>query len=250
MLDCLIGDCDVAGASGARVFIASGDLRGLSSLPRGATEAVPASVLRAPEREHFQIVDDPAAAQASILLAQVLPPTVAKDPLPAQFVVSYVLRSRLMDNLRSAKGWSYEIYPFALELRRGGAVARFNIPVQTDKTAEAIDEVRKEIARLQDEPASNEQLATVRGWMEGGLTAGLMSLEAMNAQLLEVARNDLPADYFNTAVRRLAAFTPAEVQATARELLRSDRLIWILAGPRAAIERELRELGVAVHSAP
>ena len=231
------------------MFIASGDVRNLRVIPSEAKDPLPTTVLRAPDREQFHVIDYPAATQASILLAQVLPPAVAKDPLPAQFVVSSMLRSRLMDNLRSAKGWSYEIYPFALDLRRGGAVARFNIPVQTDKTAESIAEVRNEIARLREAPVTNEELATVRGWMEGGLTAGLMSLEAMNAQLLELARNDLPADYYATAIKRLATFTPAEVQETARELLEPERLIWIIAGPREAIERELRELGVEVHSA-
>ena len=231
-----------------RVFIASGDVRDVL-VERWASAHRPIETTRRPEARRstgtFEIVDSPSATQATILLSQDLAPSVAKDPLPAQFVVSYMLRSRLMDNLRSAKGWSYEIYPFALELRRGGAMARFNIPVQTDKVAESIAEIRKEIARLRNEPVTNEELARVRGWLEGELTAGLMSLEKMNAQLLELARNDLPPDYSTTAVARLQKFTPAGVQAIARELLRPDHLEWTITGPREAIEWELRELNSA-----
>ncbi len=232
-------------ADGPRVFIASGDVAALRVIPREARDPLPASVVRAAEREQFHVVESPSATQAHILLTQDLDPSVANDPLPAQLVVSYMLRSRLMDNLRSAKGWSYEIYPFALDVRRGGAAARFSIPVQTDKVAETIVEVRKEIARLQDEPVSGEYLVMVRAWLEGGLTAGLMSLEALNAQLLELARNDLPPDYYRTAIARLATFTPADVQAVARELLHADRLSWTITGPREAIEGELRELNSA-----
>ncbi|HEX8255661.1 MAG TPA: insulinase family protein, partial [Thermoanaerobaculia bacterium] len=252
VLECLIADCAPrqTTAPTPRVFIASGDVRNLTPHFTGSATTSKSTSLRPPQREHFQIVDYPTAPQSYILLAQVLPPSVAKDPLAAQLVVSYLLRSRLMDNLRTAKGWSYEVYPFAIELRRGGALARFNIPVQTDKTAESIAEVRKEIARLQNEPVTVEQLNAVRGWLEAALTGGLLSLESMNAQLLEIARNDLPPDYYNDALRRLAAFTPADVQAIARELFTPDRLIWIIAGQRAAIEGELRELGAEVHSAP
>ncbi|HYO76615.1 MAG TPA: insulinase family protein, partial [Thermoanaerobaculia bacterium] len=252
VLECLIADCTAKQptATTPRVVIASGDIRNLTANFTSSAPANAPTALRAPQREHFQLIDYPTAPQSYILLAQVLPPSVAKDPLAAQLVVSYLLRSRLMDNLRSAKGWSYEVYPFAIELRRGGALARFNIPVQTDKTAESIAEVRKEIARLQNEPVTPEQLNGVRAWLEAALTGGLLSLESMNAQLLELARNDLPLDYYTDAVRRLAAFTPADVQTIARELFTPDRLIWIIAGQRAAIEGELRELGVEVHSAP
>ncbi|HEX8154166.1 MAG TPA: insulinase family protein, partial [Thermoanaerobaculia bacterium] len=209
-----------------------------------AAKTLVKGVLSAPNAERFLIVDHPSATQAHILLAQVLPAEVANDPLAAQLVVSHAFRSRLMDNLRSAKGWSYESYPFGIELRRGGAVARFNMPVQTDKTAEAIAEVRKEIARLRDEPVTPASLRGWRSYLESTLTAGLMSLERLNPLLLDAARNELPPGYYASALRRLAAFTPEDVTATARALFRPDRLVWVIAGRRDEVERELRELGV------
>jgi zinc protease len=250
-LECLIADCTTKPRASAapRFFIASGDVRDVrADFVRDTSVAAPV-VLNAPATEHFQLVDYPAATQAYILLAQVLPPAVAQDPLAAHLVVSYIFRQRLMENLRTSKGWSYEVYPFGIEARRGAALARFNIPVQTGKTAESVREIRNEIARLQNEPITAAELGGVRGYLEANLTGGLMSLEQMNAQLLELARNGLPSDYYATAVRRLAAFTPSEVQATARELFTPDRLIWIIAGPRAELESELRELRVVeVHS--
>jgi zinc protease len=150
-----------------------------------------------------------------------------------------------MSNLRETKGWSYEVYPFRVELRRGGAYALFNLPVQTDKTAESIREVHREIDRLMNEKLTNEQLAAVRGFVESSLTGGLMSLESMNEQLLEIARNDLPPNWYRDAIPRLAAITPDDVQRIARELFTPDQLIWVIAAPRAAVESELRELNSA-----
>lgn len=245
VLECLMRDCSAAtSASAPRVFIASGDVRNVAANFAGEKRAPRSMTLRAPAKERIEIIDYPSATQSHILLGQVLPASVAKDPLAANLLL-YLLRTRLMNNLRETRGWSYEVYPFRVELRRGGAYMLFNLPVQTAKTAESILEVKKEIARLIDEPVSNEQLAATRGYLESALTGGLMSLEAMNAQLLELARNDLPPNWYRDAVARLAAFTPADVQRFARELFTPDKLIWVIAAPRAAVEEELRELNSA-----
>jgi predicted Zn-dependent peptidase len=245
-LDCLLGNCAASsGDPGAEVLILSGDVDKVpaSASKLRAAEATGVKPIAPPSRERFIVVDDPTATQITVLLAQILPPQTVKDSLAAE-LVTHALRSRLMNNLRSAKGWSYEVYPFGVELRPGGAVARFNIPLQSDKAAEAITEVRKEIARLHDEPVAPEHLGTFKSFLEGSLTAGLMSLEQLNAQALVIARNDRALDSPSKALARLQTFTAEELQAAAKELLRSDRLLWIVSGKREEVERELRELGV------
>jgi predicted Zn-dependent peptidase len=162
----------------------------------------------------------------------------------AQLVV-YALRTRLMNNLRTARGWSYEIYPFRVETTRGYAAMRLTIPVQTDKTAEAIQEVVAEIEKLRTEPVTPEFLASIRSYVESSeVTAGLGSLERMNAQLLDLARNDLPASYYTDAAARLAAATPADLLAAAKQLLDPASLSWHITGEPTALQRELAELGV------
>ena len=258
-LTCIVAACDAPATpaitnddvqrffSRTHAIIASGALTAMppvaATLPHldGSAKSAPPAH---PDRERFVVIDDPTATQSHILLAQVLPSSVASDPLAAQLVVAHALRSRLMDNLRSAKGWSYEVYPFGVELQRGGAIATFNIPVQADKTAESIAEVRKEIARLQSESVPAQFLASVRGYLEASLTAGLMSLDALNAQILEVVRNDLPANYYSDALERVRRYTPADVTGVAQSLLTPGRLIWVIAGNRSLIEAELRDLGV------
>lgn len=245
-LEAIIGATPHGTIEGAEALILSGDLREIppaaNDLPVQKTKRAIAP-LKQPAAERFVIVEHPTAMQAHILLAEVLPPAVAKDSLAADLVV-HSLRSRLMNNLRSAKGWSYEVYPFGVELHRGAAVARFNIPVQTDKLAESIAEIRREIASLRETPLNAESIGGMKSFVEGGLTGGLSSLAQLNMQLLELARNDLAADAHPKALARLRAFTPAELQAAARSLLQPDKLLWIIAGERSAIERELKELGV------
>jgi zinc protease len=192
----------------------------------------------------FTIVDYPGATQSYVLLAQRLPPAVAADPLLAE-VLTMLLRTRLMNNLRTAKGWSYEVYPFGVELDRRSAAMRFNIPLQTDKTAEAIAEIREEIRRLRDEPVSKEMLAGPKSFTESNkITGALTSLALMNAQLVALDRNNLPTDYYTQSLGRLSAITPEDVTKASRAMLDPERFIWVIAGERSALERELGELGL------
>jgi zinc protease len=191
----------------------------------------------------FVVVDYPGSTQAHLLLALRLSPEVALDPLRAD-VLAKALRTRLMENLRGAKGWSYEVYPFGVDVRRRGALMYFNIPLQGDKLAESVAEIRAEVKRLRDEAVTVEFLAGVKTYAEGDITSALTSLELMNERLLEAARVGRPADYYAEALRRLPKLTPEELRREALEALDPDRMLWVIAGDRAAVERELRDAGV------
>jgi zinc protease len=192
----------------------------------------------------FFLVNYPGSTQAHLLLALRLPSEVAADPLRAD-VLARAVRTRLVENLRGAKGWSYDVYPFAVEARRSGALMYFNIPLQVDKMAEAVAEIRSEFKRLRDEPVTGEFLAGARSSAEGGLVTGaLASLEQLNAQLLELARNGRPPGYYAEAMRALTKITPEELKRIAGEMLDAERLIWVIAGDRAVVERELRDIEV------
>lgn len=191
----------------------------------------------------FVVVDYPGSTQAHLLLALGLSPEAASDPLRAD-VLAKALRTRLMENLRGAKGWSYEVYPFGVEVRRRAALMYFNIPLQGDKLAESIAEIRAELKRLRDESVTAEFLAGVKTYAEGDITSALTSLELMNGRLLELARVGRPAGYYAEALRGLPKLTPEDLRRDALAALDTDRMVWVIAGDRAAVERELREAGV------
>jgi predicted Zn-dependent peptidase len=132
-----------------------------------------------------------------------------------------------------------------VEVRRRGAWMSFNIPLQGDRTAEAVAEVRAELKRLRDEAVPQEFLEGVKVYAESdGLTGALTSLERLNEQLLELARGGRPAGYYAEALRALPALTPEDLKRAAESMLDAGRLVWVFAGDRATVERELRELGV------
>lgn len=218
-------------------------LGGWKSLPVAAPSHAPIRT-DGGARSGFMIVNYPGATQSHPLLAAKLPREAAADPLLAE-LLTMVLRTRLMNNLRTAKGWSYEVYPFGVQVNRSGASVRFNIPLQTDKTGEAIAEIREEFRRLREEPISNETLVGAKSYLESTkITGALTSLELMNERLVALARNKLPTDYYAQSLQRLSAFTSHDIQTAARAMLDPDRFVWVVAGDGAAVERELGELGL------
>jgi zinc protease len=214
---------------------------------RAAREEAAASAgLRARELRPggFVVVDHPGATQSYLLLALPLPAGVTADPLRAE-VLARALRTRLADNLRGSKGWIYDVYPFGVEARRRGALMSLFMPIQLDKTAEAVAEIRAELKRLRDETVTKEFMDGVKSGAEGGLVTGaLTSLAQLNAQLLELSRGGRRADYYAGALTSLRKLTPEDLRRAAQEMLDAERLVWVIAGDRSAVERELREAGV------
>ena len=50
-------------------------------------------------------------------------------------------------------------------------------------------------------------------------------------QLLDIATNNLPLDYYRTLNERFAQITPADVQRVARDYLKPGSLVEVYAGP-------------------
>ena len=227
-------------ASGAMTMSTFGAIDTLTQVapPRVNARAEPRS------GESAWVIDFPTATVAHTLLLVRLPPAAAVDPLLAQ-LVTFGLRQRLMANLRSEKGWSYEVYPFGVQLREGEAHMRYNAPLTLDKLGDGILEIIKEAELLAAQPVTESTLNGWKSYVEGAvLIPGLTSLSQLNRQLIELPRNHLRVDYYAQAQERLRAITPAEFQAAARELLRRDAMAWIVAGPQATVATELREAGM------
>lgn len=185
-----------------------------------------------------RVIDAPGASQASLLLVQPLPADLAADPIPAE-LATLTFRQRLMDLLRTEKGWSYEMYPYGNRVGRSGSFLFMNIPIQTDKAALGIKEVEAEAERLRKAPVEPRFFTFTKGYLQATLLRGLTSLDSMNEQLLEDERGGLPAGYYSRALGTLPGTSPDEVRALAEAMLAPDRFLWVVAG-------DLKRLGPAL----
>jgi zinc protease len=151
--------------------------------------------------------------------------------------------SRINMNLREDKHWSYGSYS-ALVDARGERPFFVAAPVQTDKTAEAVRELRSEMQGIVgSRPVTAAELERVKTTDVLSLPGRWETSGAVAGALAEMVRFDLPAEYWSRYAAGVAAVTLPEVQAAARSHLKSDRQIYVVVGDRARIEPGLKELG-------
>ena len=192
------------------------------------------------------LVDKPGADQSVIFAGQLLPSRATPDDLAIATmndVLGGKFTARLNMNLREAKHWSYGAYSFTYDARGQRPFLAY-APVQSDKTAEAVTEIRNEIAGIVGQrPATPEEVALVKRtntlslpgqWETGGAVLGSVS---------EIVEFGLPDSYWQSYAGTIRALTPEQVNKAARDYLRPDDLILVVVGDRKVIEPGLKALG-------
>lgn len=194
------------------------------------------------------ILDRPGAGQSVIFAGQVMPPKANADEQAIQAMNNILggqVSARINMNLREDKHWSYGAYS-VLRDARGERPFFAYAPVQTDKTAEALVELRNELRGIATtRPPTAAELERVQGTELRQLPARWETAAAITAALSESVRFGLPDDYWATYGERIRSVSAAEVARVASEYLQPSRQVFVVVGDRARIEASLSKLGFA-----
>jgi zinc protease len=198
-------------------------------------------------RSTVYLLDRPDAIQSLILVGNVAPPKANPDE-PAIETMNQILggtpTARLNLNLREDKHWSYGSFSFFRDAR-GQRPFMAYAPVQTDKTVEALTELRKELSGMvEGRPPTQEELARAQSSLTLTLPGNWETMDAVAGSIGEIVTFGLDDRYFDGYADRVRAQTLATVGAAARETIHPDRLVWVVVGDRAKIEQGVRNLGL------
>ncbi len=198
-------------------------------------------------RSTVYLLDRPDAIQSLVLVGNVAPPKANPDE-PAIETMNQILggtpTARLNLNLREDKHWSYGSFSFFRDAR-GQRPFMAYAPVQTDKTVEALAELRKELSGMvEGRPATAEELARAQSSLTLTLPGNWETMDALAGSIGEIVTFGLEDRYFDGYADRVRAQTLATVAAAARETIHPDRLVWVVVGDRAKIEQGVRNLGL------
>ena len=145
-------------------------------------------------------------------------------------------------NLREDKHWSYgarSSLPDAL----GERPWLLSAPVQTDKTIDAIREIRREFAEfLGSHPATAEEIAKIRNRDVRALPGQYETNAAVSGAIAEMLTFKRPDDYVRTLKSRIEAQTDEGVRSAAAESLDPASMTWVVIGDLAKIEQPIRDL--------
>src|SRR6185295_3630754 len=211
-------------------------------------EAVPAkniaSVTLATKPRVF-LIDRPGAEQSQIIAITVAPPR--SDPDHIRFEVLDALLggnfiSRLNMNLREEKHWSYGAGTRITDAV-GQGTFRAGGGVQTDKTAESMVEIRKELRDIiGTRKPDDAELKFAKDSIAIALPGNNETSDEIADSYGEILTFGLKDSYWNDYVADLAKLTPADVNASSGKLVHPDALTWVVVGDLAKIEKPIRAL--------
>jgi zinc protease len=215
--------------------------------PAHEVPAKPLGEVPLPAASRVLIIDKPGAPQSLILAAHLAPPTSVDNNVAIGLmndVIGGDYLARVNQNLRLDKHWSYGAYTF-LQDARGQRPFMVYAPVQADRTADAVAELRGELDRfLGAEPATPDELTRVYRSNAHSLPGRFETAGDVLAMLQANVRFGRPDDYATTLKQRYEAVGLENLQGAAEQVLKPDRLTWVIIGDRAEIEQGLRELGI------
>ncbi|MFP7723598.1 M16 family metallopeptidase [Lysobacter sp. A3-1-A15] len=191
------------------------------------------------------LIDQPGAVQANIIVGQLVPSTLSDQATEFEFantVLGGQFSSRLNMNLREDKHWAYGSYSFspdALGQRPWLAFA----PVQIDKTAESMAELKREISEYAagTTPPTEDEVAKVRANEMRSLPGAYETASAVRSTISGMVRYGRPDDYVQRRLAEIESLTPAQV-ADAATTISPDALTWVVVGDLDQIEAPVRAL--------
>ncbi len=192
------------------------------------------------------IVDRPGSAQASLIIAQT---AVAgpKDPdymslILANHVLGGTANSRLFENLRTKRGYTYGAYS-SIELYGRGIVWSASADCRTEVARPALDEMLKEVRELCTKEISQAALDNSRRHLRGLFLMRLSSLDRVTGYLSSVAESGRdPRETIAQYEPRLAEATPASALAAVRSRLDMKKLVTVVVGDESALKPALAGL--------
>ena len=191
------------------------------------------------------LVDRPDSEQSVIIAGHIAPPR-NND---AEFAISAMnqvlggnFTARVNMNLREDKSWSYGAFT-QLVSAKGQRPFIAVAPVQTDKTAAAMAELKREIEDIRGaRPPEADEVAKVKDRGTLSLPGRWETASAVLDSIIEIVRFGLSDDHWNTYADAIRALTEEEIRQAAVDVVNPAGLVWVVVGDRSRIEAGIREL--------
>jgi len=195
------------------------------------------------------LVDKPGSPQSSITAGHVIDEPIQENLIAEGFLVRVLgggFGNRLNLNLREDKGWAYGFGASISNYGKLERIFRMSGSVQTDKTADSMAEIMKEITQLLgDKPITPKELATVKNESLQSIPMQFSNNGAFLSSIANSLYKDLPYDEDKNLLKKIQSVDLPKVQSLAKDIIKPDELIWVIIGDVSKIEPKIRALEIA-----
>lgn len=214
------------------------------SKPAATADFIPGNV---PASSQIHLVDRPGSVQSEIRVGQMGVNRLDPDYFPLLIMNALLggaFTSRLNMNLREKQGWTYGVRS-AFAARRGPGPFTISTAVGTESTASALREIMTEIAALQQDGPSAEEVRNMRDYLAGVVPLEVQTTAQLAGKLSELFIYGLPDDYFRSFGEHIMNVSLEDTHRVARQHVHRELMIVTIVGDASAIEAPVRALNLA-----
>jgi predicted Zn-dependent peptidase len=205
---------------------------GAVSLPREVDSGISSTISASGSKEHF--IEKEGAVQNAIRIGKQLVGRQHPD-YAALRIVNTILGgyfgSRLMMNIREDKGYTYGIGSGIVNLR-DAAYFYITSEVKAEVTDLAVDEILKEIRKLQTEAVSADELSLVKNYLQGEFQRSFDGPFALLSRFKEIYYSNLDYDYFEQYIQKVKSIDAEEIMHIANNYWSVDELYRLIVGKK------------------
>ena len=190
------------------------------------------AIERTPSDTYNVLVNKEDALQSSVYMIHGSIPRNHHDYIKLRILITALggyFGSRLMQNIREEKGYTYGISSMLVG-RRGDAKIVISSECDTKYTYPLISEVNNEIKKLQNELMPIEELDMVKNCMLSDLAKTLDSPLSMASVVSSNILYSTGVDYFNRQAEEINRVSPEELLAVANKYIDADKFYIAIAG--------------------
>lgn len=192
------------------------------------------------------LIDRPESQQSVIIAGHLTKKYGEVSEIALEQMVSILggdFTSRINMNLREDKHWAYGAGGLVMNAQQDRPFLVY-APVQTDKSAESVTELRKEIAEfVSSRPATQEELDKVKTNQILKLPGQWETNNAVNNSLYDLVKYNLPDDYYQTYDEKVRNIVLDDLHDVSNKVVNPEAINWFIVGDKAKIAANLDTLG-------
>ena len=189
------------------------------------------------------LIDRKDAPQSTVMLG--LPTITPKDKDVVALQVTNSLLggsfgSRITSNIREDKGYTYS--PFStIQNRKGVSIWYEQADVTSKDTGNSLQEIAKEIKRLQNEAPPKAELEGIQRYMAGTFVLQNSNTGGIVNQLNFLDLHGLDDSYLTDRVKNIYAVTPEKVSQMTKDHFKYEDMTLVLVGDKKLLEKQIKQ---------
>jgi len=217
-----------------------------SNWRKGLAPVVSLPVVKNVQFTQVNFVDMPDAVQSEIAVVNTVDLKMNDADYHAALIANKIyggsFNSMLNLNLREAHGWTYGARSSLRADKDTQAAFTSSTSVRNAVTDSAVVETLKELKNIRTIDVTLKQLNNVKAKYLGDFVLAMEKPQTISRYALNIETNKLPADYYETFLKKINAVTIADVKRVANKYFLADNSRIVIAGKGSDVVESLEQL--------